>query len=164
MPDLWDEICTAAEQLAAARKPKRAGLRPSASSPAAQRTEAAALERAVIETLCGGIAAQWSTDAQIFILHHWHCQSCGAEGTFPNIETGRLVRRHNRAGTTWTCHDPHADGSVGTLPRKFQHHHHPVAWCQHCVQETNHPQFAFHHHLPPTHVSPGAAMRPRAFV
>lgn len=133
MPDLWDEICSAADAFARANaRASRAARKKPTSTPDEER----ALERALIETLCGGINAHWTNDAQIFIFHHWHCQECNASGEFPNIEPGRLVRRHNSSGTSWICHDPHASISPN-LPAEFQHHHHNVAWCPGCIKETN---------------------------
>ena len=85
MPDLWDEICTAASAFTKEREQERQRQRRVRAAtpidPAAQR----AVERALIETLMGGISAQWTDDAQVFVLHHWHCLECGSSGTFPNI-------------------------------------------------------------------------------
>jgi hypothetical protein len=161
MTDLWDSICQTAQRRADAQRPKPRHPT-STDSPESER----ALERALLEALCGGMV-HWTNDAQVFVLHHWHCQSCGASGQFPNIEGGRMLRRHNRAGTQWTCHDPNASPTdLGPLPREFQHHHHNVSWCQHCVSETPSAQsaLAFTHHLPPCHISPGSAMRTRSYV
>ena len=135
MPDLWDEICNAATAYTA-QQSKRPGKPGKAGKPATpvSADEQRLIERALIETLMGGISAQWTDDAQVFILHHWHCLECGAEGEFPNIEHGRLIRRHNHSGTSWTCHDPRAVRD--NLPREFQHHYHEVTWCQHCISET----------------------------
>lgn len=152
---LWDNICLAAERGAKHPSPK-----PKRPTPA----EESARERALIEALCGGMT-RWTDDAQIFIIHHWRCSSCGTEGLFPNMEPGRLVRRHNRAGTQWTTHDRHPIST--TLPREFQHHHHATAWCPNCTNETSADQYALPidaQFLPPTHISPGSATRPRQFV
>lgn len=123
--DLWSTICATADRR---QRPTRTA-RATPTTPENER----AIERALLEALCGGMT-QWKDDAQICIIHHWHCQSCNATGQFPNIEPGRLVRRHNRQGTTWTCHAPEA---TGWLPIEHQHHHHPVAWCPHCLPETD---------------------------
>jgi hypothetical protein len=164
MTDLWDSICQTVEarelQLKRRAKPKHPTT---TDSPESER----ALERALLEALCGGMV-HWTNDAQVFVLHHWHCQSCGSSGQFPNIEGGRMIRRHNRAGTQWTCHDPNASPTdLGPLPREFQHHHHNVSWCQHCVSETSSTQQALPFGtalLPPCHISPGSAMRTRPYV
>ena len=138
MSDLWDEICHAAEAYTAQQKRAKPAGRTGKPATPVSADEQRAIERALIETLMGGITAQWTDDAQVFILHHWHCAECGAEGTFPNIEHGRLIRRHNRAGTQWTCHDPRAMRDC--LPREFQHHYHEVTWCPSCITETNNAQ------------------------
>jgi hypothetical protein len=158
--DLWSSICAAATP--------HQRQRSTPTTPRPSPTEERAQERALIEALCGGMV-QWQNDAQIFLVHHWRCTCCGSSGTFPNLDPrGRLIRRHNRAGTTWICHDPSDDqrgGEIAKLPKEFQHHHHNVGWCPSCVQETT--PFQSNLHFPtlrPCHISPGVATRVRPYV
>ena len=160
MPDLWDDICQAANAAALGRKAKPTAKPPAASPPST------AAETALLQALCGGMI-HWTNDAQVFIIHQWTCVTCGASGEFPNLDPrGRLVRRHNRAGTEWICHDPSDDaGLIGQLPSEFHYHQHTVGWCQHCVQETTALQSNINlQHLRPTYVSPGPARRPKLYV
>jgi hypothetical protein len=165
MPDLWEEICTAASAYTAQQKRAKPAGRARGATPTSPEDQRA-IERALLDALCGGMV-HWVNSAQIFIIHHWQC-ACGAEGAFPNLDPrGRLVRRHNTTGTSWICHDPSDDAqgdTIALLPREFEHHYHRVGWCPACVRETG-PQASLQ--LTPkirAHVSPGQAVRPRCYV